>query len=116
MSGVKIKIQTTGMKDKIKNAGKIAQEAVSVQIAVDSNEYIPKEFGALEASVFADSNFSRGQIIWGVHYAVFVYYGLHMRLRTDKNRNASHLWFEVAKTQKIGDWMRLVSNVYKKEL
>lgn len=116
MSGVKIKIQTTGMKDKVKNAGKMATEAVSVQVAVDSNKYVAKDTGFLESSVFSDSNFAKGQIIWGASYAVYAYYIMRNQLRTDKNPNASHLWFEVAKTQHLSDWIHLANNVYKKEL
>ena len=93
-------------------------EAVSNQIAVDSNRFIPKEFGALESSVFADSNFQEGKLIWGVNYAIYVYYNTSrgMRLHKDKNPQASHFWFEVAKTQYLSDWVQLVQNVFKKEL
>lgn len=118
MSGVKIKVQTTGMKDKVKDVGKIAQEAVSVQIAVNSNEFIPKDTGVLESSVFADSDFAKGKIIWSPFYAAFVYYNTvrNMKMNKGKNPNASTLWFEVARTRYLNDWVKLVNNIYKKEL
>lgn len=116
MSAVRIKIELNNIPKKIDRINNKALEAVTTQIAVDSNQFIPKDFGTLEASVFADSNFGKGEIVWGVDYAVFVYYNVHRNLRTDKNPNASHLWFEVAKTQYLSNWVSLVNNVYKSEL
>lgn len=114
--GVKVTFSGAKLAKKIEGITSKAQEAVSTQIAVDSNQFIPKDLGALESSVFADSDFKNGQIIWGVDYAVFVYYNVHRNLRTGKNKDASHFWFEVAKSQYLGNWIWLVSNVYKKDI
>lgn len=118
MSGIKITYTKGNIKNKIDSITKLATEAVSTQVAVNSNEFIPKDTGVLEASVFADSNFAKGEIVWTPFYAVFVYYNTsrNMKMHTDKNPNASTLWFEVAKARYISDWVKLVENVYKKNL
>ncbi|MGX6993941.1 hypothetical protein CBF34_07060 [Vagococcus penaei] len=105
-----------GAKQKISKVIEIAQEAVSVQIAKDSNRFIPKDYGNLEASVFADSDFQAGRIVWGVEYAVYVYYKRSLNLSKDKNPQASHLWFEVAKSRYLADWLEVGQNVVNQKI
>ena len=102
-------------KKKIKQAVERVQEPVMIQIAKDSNKYIPKDTGSLESSVWGASNFRMGKLIWATEYAAAIYFGTQS-LNRDKNPLASHLWFEVAKSHDFDKWVRIAENAIKSNL
>lgn len=83
-----------------------AQYHLTEQVLKDSNYYIPKDTGALEASSRITDNSKT--ISWNTPYARRQYYGVHHNFSTDVNPNASALWFERAKANHIDDWVKLV--------
>lgn len=89
-------------------AGKLkqAQTRLAMQVGADSNKFCKVDTGATQASMQAGSNFEGGEVSWTTPYAVYAYYqpsALHQR-----NPNATSRWFETAKSQRLGDWTKLV--------
>lgn len=113
---VNFKYTNNSIQKRIQRSTQIAKEAVSVQVAVNSNEFIPKDLGNLEASVFAHSDYKSGLVVWNTEYAAYVYYTMALNLQKVRNPSAQHLWFEVAKNQYLSDWVNIANNVYKKNL
>lgn len=102
-------------KKKIIHAVESVREPIMIQITRDSNRYIPKDTGALESSVWAASNFRLGKLIWNTEYAKYLYFGTQS-LNHDKNPLASHLWFEMAKSKHLKEWLRVADNAIKYHL
>lgn len=111
---VRVNIQPTHRT--ISRAVERAVEPVSIQVANDSNKFVAKDTGSLEASVFTSSDFGNGKVIWGTKYAAMVYHNTSFRLNRTKNTKAQALWFEVAKAQDIGTWTRVADNAIKSNL
>lgn len=82
---------------------------LSQQILMDSNKYIRKDQGVLEASGIIHE---RGKsIAWVTPYARRVYYtGNPCR---DVNPDASLMWFEKAKNVYSDDWVTLAERLMK---
>ena len=105
-----------GGKKKLHEASEKAKEAVTTQVAVDSNQYVAKDSGVLEASVYSASEFQKGKVIWDTKYAAKIYFSRNLRLKRNKNPNASHLWFEVAKNKKLSDWIAIGQHTMREHL
>ncbi|MDF0480266.1 minor capsid protein [Vagococcus sp. PNs007] len=105
-----------GGKKKLSQASEKALEAVSTQVAVNSNQYVAKDSGVLEASVYSASEFQKGKVIWATKYAARIYFTRSLKLKRNKNPNASHLWFEVAKNKKLSDWIAIGQSTMKEHL
>lgn len=102
--------------DKLANKlGKGLEKALfktSNQVLKDSNNYIPKDTGALEQSSFTHSKPQEGIIEWNTPYARRLYWNPQYNFSKDVNPNARGLWFEHAKSQHLPDWL----DVFKKGL
>lgn len=83
-----------------------AQVVMDEQILKDSNYFIPKDTGQLEDSSLIASRIGQGELIWDTQYARKVYYGVDINFHTDMNPNAQALWFEVAKSRFLSDWVK----------
>lgn len=84
---------------------KEAQAALDTQVLKDSNHYIPKDTGNLEASGVRASDPGSGIVSWDTPYARNLYYNDRgAEFSTDTNPNARDHWFEAAKKQHKDDW------------
>ena len=82
----------------------------------DSNIFIPVDTGLLRSTGRVEDG--GHAVTWNTEYATFVYYperrdGRVITIHTDKNPNATHHWFEVAKNLKVDEWLRVVEMVIK---
>lgn len=94
------------IEEKAMNAVAKAQVVLDEQVLKDSNYFIPKDTGQLEDSSIIASRIGEGEIIWDTSYARKVYYGVTINFHTDMNPNAQALWFEVAKSRFVTDWVK----------
>ena len=78
------------------------------------NQYVKKDTGATEASVWSDSNFPKGKVVWGTEYAGYAYY----MGTPSKNHNpqASIRWAEVAKAQDMDEVLAVAEKSIKEAL
>jgi hypothetical protein len=88
-----------------------AQFMLDQQVAKDSNYYAPEDVGTLQDSVLLYSRFGSGQLTWNTEYARKQYYELENKSK-DKNPNARMKWFEVAKSEKKDDWVKVANYAY----
>ncbi|PFD62320.1 minor capsid protein [Bacillus thuringiensis] len=93
------------MSNKVRNALSEAQHALDQQAVKDSNYYIPKDTGELEASSLRASQIGKGILIWDTKYAKKLYYNQSARFSIDRNPHASALWFEQGKAHHKNEWV-----------
>lgn len=98
----------------IERACQKALNPTSLAFAKAANEYVKKDTGATEASVWSSSDFSKGKVIWGTEYAGYAYY----MGTPSKNHNpqASIRWAEVAKAQDMDEVIKVAKNAIKEAL
>lgn len=117
MIRVKAKMRwKTDPKAKVTKALEKAQVVLDEQVLKDSNYFIPKDTGQLEDSSIIASRIGEGELIWDTKYARKVYYGVEINFHTDMNPNAQALWFEVAKSRFLSDWVRAAGQEVKDNL
>ncbi|AXN58356.1 minor head protein [Bacillus phage Wes44] len=92
--------------DKSLEAVAKAQVVLDEQVLKDSNFFIPKDTGQAEDSGVIASQIGKGEIIWDTPYIRKIYYGVDINFHHDMNPNAQALWFEVAKSRFLSDWVR----------
>ncbi len=65
--------------DRIERAIESALNPTAIAFAKAANQYVKKETGATEASVWVD-RFPKGKLVWGTEYAGYAYYReLHLK-------------------------------------
>lgn len=92
--------------ERVMRAVEKAQVVLDEQVLKDSNFFIPKDTGQSEDSGVISSNIGKGEIIWDTPYIRKIYYGVDINFHRDMNPNAQALWFEVAKSRFVTDWVR----------
>lgn len=100
--------------DRIERAIESALNPTSIAFARVANQYVKKDTGATEASVWVDSDFPKGKLVWGKEYAGYAYY----RGTPSKNHNpqASIRWAEVAKAQDMDEVLDVAEKAIKEAL
>lgn len=91
----------------------IAQKALDLQIIKDANFYAPEDVGTLQDSAVVFTDIGSGLIEWNTVYARKQYYEVNNKSK-DKNPNATDRWFEVAKANKLKDWVTVANAEYNK--
>lgn len=112
-AGIQLKIQFDEAlrKKQIDSKTLKAQRKLDAQVLKDSNFYCPMDTGTLQKSAILNTVIGSGRIIWNTPYAVEQYYDRPNKSH-DKNPNARMRWFEVAKTKKMNEWVKLVEDEY----
>lgn len=111
--GVRLKLNVPKL---IKTIGKRmakAQFALDQQVLKDTNFYVPKDSGQLEASAIKGTRLGSGKIIYNEPYAAYQFYTDNNKSK-DQNPNASTEWFEVAKSKNVKKWDRIAQKGYEK--
>lgn len=85
-----------------------AQRELDGQVLKDSNKYIPKDTGNLEASGIRNTQVGNGKVIWDTPYARRLYYNPQYNFSKDTNPLAGGLWFERAKAAHKDDWVNMI--------
>ena len=121
---------------RIDGAEETALFVTSEQVLVDSNYYCPQDVGTLMDSAITNSAPERGIVQWVTPYAQYLYYGKLMvapngsawaksgetksvtgtplNFSTDKNPNASMMWFEKAKDIHVKEWTEIYEKMLKR--
>ncbi|MBC1459071.1 minor capsid protein [Listeria newyorkensis] len=95
-------------KDVLKRIEK-AQFALDNQVLKDSNYFAPWDTQATIDSSFIHSKIGEGMLIWATPYARRIYFNTQYNFSKDKNPNAGGLWFEVAKSKFLSDWVKVAN-------
>lgn len=86
-----------------------AKALLAKRVLDDGNIFIPLDTGDLRASGRVENDMS---VTWNTPYGQKVYYpertGIH--IHTEKNPNATGHWFEVAKSLKLPEWVKIVED------
>lgn len=100
--------------ERIEKAIDSALNPTSMAFAKAANQYVKKDTGATEASVWSSSDFKSGKVVWGTEYAGFAYY----MGTPSKNHNprASIRWAEVAKAQDMDEVLAVAEKSIKEAL
>lgn len=99
---------------RLENAMEKALNPTSVEFAKQANKYVKKDSGATESSVWSDSDFDKGQVIWGTDYAAYAYYmGTPSKVH---NPQAENRWAEVAKVRDLEAVKKVAQNAIKENL
>lgn len=114
MLKIKIDIDMAKLQAKRSMAEKEAQKQLDQDVLKDSNYYIPKDESTLEGSGIRASKIGEGEVAWDTVYARRLYYNPQYNFSKDRNPNAQGLWFEVAKSNYKGNWLKNVKEQYKK--
>lgn len=124
---VNINIDTKKLMANINASCAKATMAVANQVLKDSNYYVPVDTSMLQKSAIIHSNTSsnkasvewgalprnkNGDITYNTSYAAAQYYGEHFDHSKQRNTNATHHWFEVAKQNKLKDWIELAKKFF----
>ena len=110
---MKVTSDFSGIRDRLEKSKRLSRIALTEQVVKDSNYYIPKDTGNLEGSSLANSDYEAGQAVWATPYARRLYYNPEYNFSTDVNPNASGLWFERAKDERINEWERIVGSKHQ---
>ncbi|KGL44485.1 hypothetical protein EP56_07750 [Listeriaceae bacterium FSL A5-0209] len=86
-----------------------AQFALDNQVLKDSNYFAPWDTQATIDSSFIHSKIGEGMLIWATPYARSIYFNPQRNFSKDKNPRASGLWFEVAKSKFLSDWVKVAN-------
>lgn len=119
---------------KIRRAGKGAGHALAIQIAKDTEKYVPARTKSLaNRTVVSDDT-----VLYPGPYARFLYYGKLMidpktgsswaakgaskevtgtdlNISTAVHKNAQSHWFEASKAQNLGKWRRIAGRAVQRE-
>ena len=96
--------------EKLKRIKK-AQFFLDQQVLKDSNFYAPRDEGSLVKSGIIGT--AGGTVEWDIVYAKRQYYEYPIKSK-DKNINAQTKWFEVAKSKKKKEWVKIANGEYNK--
>lgn len=86
------------------------QPAIDNEVLKDSNYYAPMDTGNLRSAGIRGTALGSGKIVWDAPYARRQYYEDNNKSK-DSNPNATYLWFEVAKANKLQNWIRLANRL-----
>lgn len=114
MLKVKVDIDMAKLNNKSRMAERAAQKQLDQDVLKDSNYYIPKDTGNLEGSGIRASKIGEGEVAWDTVYAKRLYYNPQYNFSKDRNPNAQGLWFEAAKSNYKGNWLKKVKEQYRK--
>src|SRR5690625_3570279 len=103
----KVKIDMGDIAKKVEGSVEHSQSILDQQVLKDSNVYIPKDRGYLEQSSLMHTKIGTGEIVWETPYARRLYYNPQYNFSKDRNPNASGLWFEQAKSQRLKSWIEV---------
>ena len=101
------------MNRRVEEATRLAQMQLDNDVIKDSNFFIPKDTGNLEASSILHSQVGDGLVVWQAPYARKQYYGTTYDFSKDVNPNAQALWFEAAKARNKPNWLEKVREQYR---
>ena len=104
-----VKVDLSGVSRKIKSNAERAQFILDEQVLKDSNFYAPLDTGELIRSSLRMSLIGQGRLIWDTPYARINYYGVNRNFSKDKNSMAGPLWFEMAKSRHLMEWLELMA-------
>lgn len=108
------KVTISNLQQKAEMATKAAQMQLDNDVLKDSNFYVPKDSGTLEASSISSSLIGEGLLYWNTPYARKLYYNPQYNFSKDRNPNAQGLWFEAAKASKKAGWLENMRKEYRK--
>lgn len=100
------------LRQHVPTALQAAQFALDNEVMKNSNYYIPKDTGNLEASALTYSRLGEGHVGWNTPYARKLYYNPSINFSKDKNPNAQALWFEAAKARRTQDWLEKTKQAF----
>lgn len=87
------------------------QRALDEQVAKDSTPFVPMRGGHLMESV-QKSDYGTGKVRWTEPYARRMYYGVNYKFNNGPEAphpQATHHWFEKAKSIYKKDWIRMMN-------
>lgn len=102
-----IKLDLSNLGKRQKEALNKAQVILDEQVRKDSNFYAPMDTSNLIGSSTRAS--TTGNIVWDVPYARRLYYNPQYNFSKDRNPYAQGLWFEVAKSKHLKDWLKIIN-------
>lgn len=139
MAGIKFSLDVKGFKEieqKIRRAGKGTEHALSLQIAKDTEPYVPAKTKSLANRTIVTGD----TIVYPGPYARFLYYGKLMvdpdtgspfapkgadkvldpggrdlNISTAVHSKAQAHWFEASKAQNLPKWKRVAEKAVKRE-
>lgn len=111
-----ITVDVGKIQGKVEHAMKRAQVVLDEQIIKDSNFYAPEDIGTLIGSAQRSSAIGEGKIVWDTPYARRLYYNPQYNFSKDKNTNAQGLWYEMAKANHQGDWVKATQSEINKNI
>ena len=98
-------IFTNVLENEIARRTASAQAVLSRAALDDCNKYCKVDSGALRASSYAASDFSRGTLVWDTPYAREAYYTGNADV--DVNPSASVMWAERAAGIHVREWLEI---------
>lgn len=110
MSKAVVTLDKNRIKARINLKKGMAQMALAQQVLKDSNFFIPKDSGDLEASGVIHS--SGKEVVWAEPYARKQYHEGPNKSK-DRNPNASMKWFERAKAIWYKRWVLIAKLAYR---
>ena len=87
----------------------MAHAALDSQIIKDTSPYVPMATGTLNSSPMRHSVV--GEIKYQTPYARRLYYGEGFNFRKVPHPQATHHWFEKAKSVWLGQWTRICARI-----
>jgi len=110
-----LKTDLSGLFEAVNKKVQVGQEVIDSEVIKGGNYFIPMDTHNLEGSSYRATVIGSGQVVWDTPYAKKLYYNPQYNFSKDQNPNAQGLWFEVAKTQFLTEWIQRVQNAIKKE-
>lgn len=101
-----IKLELNNPKGRIEKSMERGQKILDDKVLKDSNFYIPADTWNARDSGTMHTKIGSGQVVWQTPYIREIYYNPNKNFSKDKNPNAQGLWFEVAKAEKLKDWLK----------
>ncbi len=105
----KVKLEGKTITEKIEKDVSSLQAKFDAQILKDSNRYCPMQTGMLQKSAIVHSKIGNGVLSWVTPYAHEMYYNTRFTHAHSRNPQAHAKWFEVAKSARLSEWLRLIN-------
>ena len=88
-----------------------AQQWLDKRVVQDTDKFVPMDIGMLAGSPRRATEFGSGKVVYDTPYARRQYYGVNFNFSRDKHPNATHHWFEKAKSIFLKYWVSGVARV-----
>lgn len=111
---IRVDVDLSGAEQRFKELAE-SSGLLAEKLLGDATQYVPEESGDLKSSGHVtDVEPTRAVLMWSVPYAQRVYNMPGSSIKKVINPNASHHWFETAKSAHLEEWQHFAAELFER--